>query len=253
MTSPYDAFAWFYDRYWAAPMQQWQRPALERLLFTDLAPGAAILDLCCGTGKLAQELLLRGYAVTGIDSSPEMLVHARENAPDALFLPADAARFTLDSPVDATVSVFDSLNHLMEAEQLQLAFHNIHEALKPGGILVFDVNTAAAYGEQWDESAWEVQPDHAFFLRGGFDSKAQIGATSITMFRLEGSWQRSDVEMRQRPWELSEIEPMLQTAGFQDIRSYRAIEDLGMPGHFGIGRLYFRACRNSNMPSASSS
>lgn len=251
MSSPYDSFAWFYDRYWAEPLHEWQAPALEKLLFPALAQGGRVLDLCCGTGNLAQRLASRGYAVTGVDFSGEMLRFAREKVPEGVFLQADAAEFTLEQPVDAAVCAFDSVNHLTQADRLQLAFRNVHAALKPDGCFIFDINTGSAYGERWNLSACEVHPDHVFFLRGGFDPQARIGHTAITMFRLMEEWQRADVEMRQRPWEVAEIEPMLRSAGFTGITSYHAGEDLGMTGHYGIGRVYFRACKNLDKPAAS--
>jgi SAM-dependent methyltransferase len=241
MSSPYDSFAWFYDRYWAAPFQDWQRPALEKLLFPAVAEGERILDLCCGTCNLAAQLVSRGYEVTGVDSSAEMLRFARRNVPEGMFVQAEATDFKLEQRVDAAVCVFDSLNHLIEAEQLQTALHNVHAVLKADGCLVFDINTADAYGERWSESACEVQADHAFFLRGEYDRQSQIGNTKITMFRLFECWQRSDVEVRQRPWEVEQIEQMLHVAGFRHIRCYRPFEDLGMTGHYGNGRVYFHA------------
>jgi SAM-dependent methyltransferase len=244
VSSPFDPFSWFYDRYWAAPFEAWQRPALERVLLPYVKPGGRILDLCCGTGTLARQLVARGYKMTGVDSSEGMLRIARENVPAGIFLQADATDFFLNKSVDAAVCVFDSLNHLLEAGQLQSAFQSVSAALNSGGCFVFDINTEAAYGERWDHTFCEVQPDHAFFLRGGFDPKARIGHTRVTMFRLAGSWERSDVEIRQRPWEVGEIEIMLHSAGFSDVRPYRAFEDLEMTGHYGIGRVFFRACKN---------
>jgi SAM-dependent methyltransferase len=243
-TSPYDLFAWFYDRYWALPHHEWQAPVLENLLFSRLPSRARILDLCCGSGHLAQELLGRGYSTIGLDSSREMLRLAREKAPQAQFLEADAADFLLEQPVDAVVCLFDSLNHVLEAGHLQRVFHNVHAVLKDGGIFVFDVNDGAAYGERWGYSSIEIQPDHAFILRGRFDPAARIGATEITMFRLLGSWQRSDALIRQRPWERCEITAMLESAGFTAVVSRRAVEELGIDGHYGIGRVFFQAIKS---------
>jgi SAM-dependent methyltransferase len=215
-------------------------PALQHLLFPALSPGARVLDLCCGTGNLAKQLASRGYAVTGVDASGEMLRIAREHVPEAVFLQTDAADFTLESPVDAAVCVFDSLNHLVDPGQLEGAFRSVCAALVHGGCFIFDVNTSLAYGERWNGSACEVEADHAFFLRGGFDHETRIGHTQITMFRLLDGWQRSDVEMRQRPWEGCEIESALRAAGFGPVQSYRPVEDLGLTGPRAIGRVYFR-------------
>jgi SAM-dependent methyltransferase len=216
-------------------------PALDRLLFPDLSSGRYILDLCCGTGHLAQQLIARGYKVAGVDASREMLRVARSKVPAAQFYNADATSFALERQVDAAVCAFDSLNHLTDTDRLELAFRNVHAALKPGGCFVFDVNTGEAYGEHWEKSACAVEPGHAFFLRGAFDPAKRIGITRITMFRLVDSWHRSDVEVRQRPWEVPEVRPLLRQAGFSQLDQYRACEDLGMEGHFGVGRVYFRA------------
>jgi SAM-dependent methyltransferase len=244
-TSPYDAFAWFYDRYWAPPFHDWQTPVLERLLFPALQRGDTILDLCCGTGHLANRLVTRGYQVIGVDASLEMLRFARTNVPAAEFVHADAAQFALARTVDAAVSTFDSLNHILNAEQVQRAFGRIHAVLRSGGLFVFDINTPEAYGERWNHSACQVYPEGAFFLRGGFDPQAGAATTSITMFRLLGeTWQRSDVEVQQRPWDVQEIENMLQAAGFRHIDRFRTNEDrLGTSGHYGIGRVHFRAVK----------
>jgi SAM-dependent methyltransferase len=186
-----------------------------------------------------------GFTVIGIDSSEGMLRIARQHVPDGVFFQAEASRFALPQPVEAAVSLFDSLNHVLEPEQLQAAFQCVSQALSTEGIFVFDLNTEPAYGDRWDQSFCQVEADHAFFLRGGYDRSSRIGRTFVTMFRLTGTWQRDDVEIRQRPWEMAEVEPMLRAAGFSSIEHYRAQEDLGLCGHYGIGRV-FVLCAKTN-------
>src|SRR5215217_7514676 len=54
------------------------------LLLADVAKGATVLDFGCGTGRpIAEELLRRGYRVTGVDGSAGMLAIARRVIPDA--------------------------------------------------------------------------------------------------------------------------------------------------------------------------
>ena len=216
---------------------------MDRLLLPGLAPGATILDLCCGTGQLSKHFADRGYKIIGLDSSAEMLRYAREDVPQADFMLADATDFKLESQVDAAVCTFDSLNHILQPEALLAALRNVHAALKPGCRFVFDINTPAAYGAQWDESAFEIQPDHVFFLRGGYDPALGIGTTKITMFRLYQCWERADVEVRQRPWEVAEMEQMLGSAGFADIHHVSVQRDLGIAGHHGEGRVHM-VCRS---------
>lgn len=91
--SAYDPFAWVYNRYWGTQSADRLLPALDELLLQDLPSGAHVLDLCCGTGQRADTLTQRGFRVTGVDNSEEMLRFARQNAPAAAFIRADARSF----------------------------------------------------------------------------------------------------------------------------------------------------------------
>ena len=72
-----------------------------------------VLDLACGTGILTAILAERGYDMTGIDLSPEMLSTARENCPESvLLLLQDITAFELYGTVGAVLCSLDSLNHL---------------------------------------------------------------------------------------------------------------------------------------------
>jgi ubiquinone/menaquinone biosynthesis C-methylase UbiE len=80
--SAYDNFAWLYNKEWTAYSEH-IFPVLKDIAGKNLPDGARVLDLCCGTGQLAKILVEKGYRVTGIDGSAEMLRHAEGNAPDA--------------------------------------------------------------------------------------------------------------------------------------------------------------------------
>jgi len=106
--SDYDAFAWVYNKHWGNSFLPHALPALEKLVFAHLPANACILDLCCGTGQLAQILVERGYQVSGLDGSAEMLCFARGNAPTVEFTHADARSFELPDVFRAVISTFDS-------------------------------------------------------------------------------------------------------------------------------------------------
>ncbi len=240
----YDDFAWFYNRYWSGEFHSAAFPILERVWLRRLPPGAHILDVCCGTGSLAALLGARGFRVTGLDISREMLVYARANAPAAEFSVADAASFHLPAACDAAVSTFDSLNHLLEPAALEAAFHNIAAALRPGGLLAFDMLLEEGYQTRWGESFALVRDDHLLTITGAaFDSRSRIARITVTMFRLlEGTWRRSDVTIEERCYSPAEISHALALAGFGEPLCYDA-GDLGMAGQLGEGRTFFVAAR----------
>lgn len=113
-----------------------------------LAPGAAVLDVGCGTGRHAVELARRGYAVTGLDLSSRMLAMAEEKARAAgvrvEWLRADATRFRLDRTFDAALCLCEGAFGLLESgedaiEHPLAILRNIAECLRPGAKALFTV------------------------------------------------------------------------------------------------------------------
>jgi SAM-dependent methyltransferase len=105
-----------------------------------------ILDLGCGTGSHAIPLAQRGYAVTGVDLSEDMLTHARQKA-QALptdvqpptFLQGDARSVDADQTFDAVLMMFAVLGYQLENKDVSAALRTVHKHLRPGGMFIFDV------------------------------------------------------------------------------------------------------------------
>ena len=109
------------------------RPALDLMAQIALEAPRAIYDLGCGAGNITRLLAERwpGAAVTGIDSSPDMLAKARQEAPGVAFAEADIARWQPPAPADllfsnATLHWLDDHASLLPRLVAQLA---------PGGVL----------------------------------------------------------------------------------------------------------------------
>ncbi len=243
--SGYDALAWFYDRYWGREFHQRALVALDNIVLRGLPPHARVLDLCCGTGHLTEILAGRGFSVVGVDGSTGMLRFARERAPQASFIAADARTFELgEEKFDLVLSTFDSMNHITDPRALAQTFRRVHGTLAEGGSFVFDVNTEEAYLSEWGKSSAIVEADNACIVRGSYDAHERIGRTEITLFRLLGDrWRRTDVSISQRCYDAGEIVSLLEAAGFGKVDAIRAA-DAGMVGDLGVGRCFFRAFRS---------
>lgn len=244
----YDSFARIYNRHWGDRFVPRAVAACEQLVLADVPAGGRILDLCCGTGQLAHVLSGRGYRVTGIDGSEEMISIARENAPGVEFIRADARDFHLPGRFDLVVSAFDSLNHVMRRVELDAVFRNVYESLVPGGKFLFDLNTEAAYLKDWEGAYGIVEDEYVFVSLNRYNPVTSIGHFHITIFRLDenGDWRRNDVKLTQRWYSDALVYASLKEAGFTDHSVYSTGDDFRfVPRREETDRSFFLCTRPS--------
>ncbi len=122
-----------------------ERPWIEALAAW-LPAGAAVLDLGCGSGHpVAADLLARGFAVTGLDFSGQMLAIARATLPAGRWIEADMRHLPQAGRFHAVIA-WDSFFHLTASDQRAL-IPRIAAALHPGGWFLF--TSGPAEGEVW--------------------------------------------------------------------------------------------------------
>jgi SAM-dependent methyltransferase len=237
--SEYDRFAWFYNKYWGG---EYSRPALSIyniLLFPHLPDGCRILDLCCGAGQIAEGLTERGYRVAGVDGSEAMLEFARANAPDAEFIRADARDFHLPYKFHAVISAFDSLNHVMELEELKTVFRNVFAAMEDDGLFLFDLNLEDE-SEMLGGSLEMIEDDHVCVVRATYKPQEKLKRYDVTMFMLEdASWRRSDLTLFQRYYAPHDVIAALAECGFSRVKTYDARREFGFT--ISDGRMFYLA------------
>jgi SAM-dependent methyltransferase len=137
----YSRLAGIYDEIVIDPCHDRWASFLDELWSADPGGVRSVLDLCCGTGLLAAELIARGRRVVGVDASDAMLALARQRLGSEVVL----AQMTLpDLKVggvfDAAVCTFDGFNYLTP-DELRLTLAAVARHLRPAGWLVFDLHT----------------------------------------------------------------------------------------------------------------
>jgi SAM-dependent methyltransferase len=99
-----------------------------------------LLDIGCGTGEHAHKLTMLGIICTGIDSSSAMIDTARIRFPNSIrFMQQDMRDFDFKEKFDIAISLFGSIDYLIDEEEIHSVFRNTKKCLKPGGIGVFEV------------------------------------------------------------------------------------------------------------------
>ncbi|MCY3781666.1 MAG: class I SAM-dependent methyltransferase [Chloroflexi bacterium] len=237
----YDDFAPIYNRHWGS-FSTHVLPVLDQLALSDFPTGTAILDLCCGTGQLARELTGRGYKVTGVDGSEQMLQYARLNAPKARFSNADARFFQLPVDFALVFSTYDSLNHLLTLDDLAKVFRSVYNHLQTGGVFIFDMNLDSGFRSRWVGTFQIVSDASVVVLAAEYDEDEKLATMNIASFSPSEDdktlWRRKDIVLTQRAYSVDELTRALASAGFTNIEVFDARRDFGMRDD---GRAFFRA------------
>jgi len=239
--SPYDSIAGMYHALWFDWYLPAAMPALETLVFSQVPRGSAMLDVCCGSGHVTKELVTRGYRVTGVDNSADLIALARQQLPEAEFVVQDVCALTLPARYDAAISTFDSLNHILTLEELARAFRQICSALHHGAIFVFDMNLHEAYTLDLKQWAVDIHDNSVGMVRGQYDPVTQRARTELMWFSRSAAdrncWQQKHSIVEQCCYPREDILDSLAAAGFRDIQSFMAAE-LGVDPDLGYGRMF---------------
>jgi SAM-dependent methyltransferase len=227
MSNEYNKLAKFYNKYWTQEAPDLFEKVLNRLILSSLPEKADILDLCCGTGQMCARLSQRLFNMTGLDNSAEMLKHAQISAPKAKFILADARNFTTDTKFDAVLSLFDSINHIMNPADLLKTFRGVKNVLKPEAAFLFDINNIKAFDASWENGFAMVEDDNICIMKPFYEPKSRRLVYQITTFELrDNSWRREDITVHERYYDNNEIMEALTEAGFTNIQFVDGDKDL---------------------------
>jgi SAM-dependent methyltransferase len=189
-----------------------------------------LADIGCGTGNITIPMAKRGYKMTGLDLSEEMLSLAEQKSQEAgvpvRFLGSDMRSFSLGFRADAAISSFDCINYLLKTADVEAAFWRAHENLEKGGLFIFDVATPYKYKNVLAGNSFVFENDDVFMTwENYFNEKSGICSFYLTFFLREGElYRREEEEQRQRCYSLKTIKKLLKSAGFTVIGEYSDID-----------------------------
>ena len=225
----YESFASVYDLLMDnVPYDEWCA-YLKSLLEREGIRDGLVLELGCGTGQMTERLAAAGYDMIGVDSSADMLEIAQqkkeESGQDILYLLQDMREFELYGTVRAVVSVCDSMNYITSEEDLLQVFRLVNNYLDPGGLFVFDMNTAHTYRDVEGSNVFaENREECSFIWENTWFEEEKINEFDLTLFlRLDNGLYRKQCESHfQRAYEIRRIEELLREAGLIPEAVYEA-------------------------------
>lgn len=248
----YTSFAQVYDLFMDnVPYEEWSRYVISLLKEEKIEDGL-VLDLGCGTGKMTRLLAAAGYDMIGIDNSEDMLEIARECQYEAsatddlageksdagspeedaempgsniLYLLQDMREFELYGTVRAVISICDSMNYILDEEDLFQVFKLVNNYLDPKGVFIFDMNTRYKYAEMLGETTiTESREEGSFIWENYFDEEEDMNQYDLTLFiREDGDLYRKYEETHfQRVYDLDTVKQLLEEAGMEFVAAYDA-------------------------------
>lgn len=226
----YTQFAEVYDLFMDnIPYKEWSVYLIGLLKEHGVADGL-VLDLGCGTGTITELLAEAGYDMIGIDLSEEMLEIAMEkreqSGHDILYLCQDMREFELYGTVRAIVSVCDSMNYVLEEEEiLQMLTSAARNYLDYGGLFIFDLNTEYKYREiLGEQTIAENREEGSFIWENYYDEEEMINEYNLTLFIREESdyYRKYEENHYQRAYSLDVIRTLVEQSGLELLHIYDA-------------------------------
>ncbi len=142
---PYTVLAEVYDEVMAKVDYEIWADFIDEVIQANHQHPNNVLELACGTGSFTFELEKFGYKIRATDQSREMLEKAREKAnqlnSNIQFTRLDFLDIEVNQTFDVVVSVFDSVNYLLDEASLLKMFTQVKKVMKKYSIFIFDFTT----------------------------------------------------------------------------------------------------------------
>ncbi len=214
-------FSRVYDKYWTEYIDD-LAPGLIKFCDVNIK-SKKILDLCCGTGRLANIFLKNNYDVIGLDQSENMLRIARyKNNEFNNFrtIHADARDFNING-LGLVISTFDSLNHFLNTDELNKIFSSVFDSLIKDAYFIFDLNTLRNLKE-WDFIDIDETDDLMIVMYGKYSNQQKRAFTKVIGFYSEDKqcYNRFEEVMYNTVFSIEDINKLLIKVGFKNVKYY---------------------------------
>ena len=251
---PYSAYSQVYDRIGQRGFGERMAVVMLEILRARGVVPSSVLDLGCGTGSATVGFARAGLRATGVDLSPEMLVHARQYASaenvEITFIEADMTDLHIDERFDLVTCVYDAFNYLAGEADAMRFIHGAYRLLNPGGYLIFDMNTRSRLMNSWDQGLVLAGDTDDLFVtyRSWYEPAVDASPLVMTAFVRDqsGCWLRFDEEHIERAWPIARVSDWLHEAGFRvhEVLGYNdATGQVQRPADEDYGRVVFVASR----------
>lgn len=223
----YNAFAEVYDELMTdVNYKAWADYVFRNFLNTPKEV-KSVLEFGCGTGNITIPLAERGYEITAVDISEEMLTQAdekiREKGLRAQFYLGDMASFKIEKSFDAVIACCDIVNYLDSLDKIGSFLDCSYDALKPRGTLLFDMNTVEKFKSIAEKKTIIYDTDNVYCV---WENEAEKNTNRIdyqlTIFKKIDNdlYERSDECQSQFIYQVEDVFHLLKKCGYRNTKVY---------------------------------
>lgn len=216
----YNIFSEYYDSLMTNAQYGKRADYIEKLLDRYGHNAGIVLDLACGTGSLTIELKKRGYDIYGVDGSADMLMIAQQKCCNEglsiLFLNQKMQLLDLYGTIDTCICTLDSLNHIINKDELQKAFNRVSLFMNKGGLFIFDVNTVYKHQNVLADNVFVYDKSSVYCVWQNTPLKDNTTRIDLDFFERSGkTYHRNSESFCERAYSAEELDEMLGNAGFE--------------------------------------
>lgn len=224
----YEGFANVYEHMMNnIPYDAWFE-ALKGYLEKNGITEGTICELGCGTGIMTEKFAGAGFSMIGVDQSVDMLALAKqkqeESGSEILYLNQNMEELELDEPVDAVISVCDSVNYLLQEDTMKSLFARVKKYLKAGGYFIFDLKTVYCYRNLIGNQTWVEQDEEVSYIwENYFYEDQDINEYMLTIFKKQPDselYERIEEAHYQRAYGVEQLREMLADSGLTMIECF---------------------------------
>ncbi|WP_254434140.1 class I SAM-dependent methyltransferase [Halobacillus sp. Marseille-Q1614] len=214
----YRQMAQVYDRLMQdAPYEEWV-DWTRKMLASYSGHTERILDLGCGTGEITIRLAKKGYDLTGVDLSADMLAIAsqKDKGRKVHWSQQDISELEGLTQFDCAVSFCDVINYIPDESRLQSVFSNAYKALNQNGLFLFDVHSIEhILQDLYGQTFAEVYDDMSYiwFCDPGDTEYSMVHDLTFFVHTGQG-FERFDETHEQKGYTLETLLNLLEKTGF---------------------------------------
>jgi ubiquinone/menaquinone biosynthesis C-methylase UbiE len=207
-----DDYLYFYETWLTPEADERQTKLVWRLL--ELEPGADLLDVACGHGRIANRLAERGARVTGLDTDAFFLAKAQEAGTGAVFVEGDMRRLPFpDASFDAALLWFTALGYF-DDDGNRAVLRELRRVLRPGCRAAVDVPNLPRMLAAFQRESFVRRGADVMLDEHNFDEEARMLETTRTYIR---GGDVHEIQYRVRCFMPDELREWLLAAGFAEV------------------------------------